>query len=280
MNILFVCTGNTCRSPIAEWYLKSKNIPDLSVKSRGLSAGGEPISKNSYLVLKELGIDGKEHISTPISPNDLLWADRIFYMSPAHFTFLRLYVPESKLAILGNGISDPFGGDLEVYRNCRNQITQAIDRLIAEDFFTETVIVKAKKEHLKAISLLEKECFSTPWSEQSLLNAFLRNTVFFVAVKGEKVIGYVGLDCVLDEGYITNLAVTKSARRKGVGKALMERVVSHGKDEALSFISLEVRPSNQTAIKLYENLGFSKEGVRKNFYTDPKEDGFIYTKRF
>ena len=92
--------------------------------------------------------------------------------------------------------------------------------------------------------------------------------------------GYIGISCIIDEGYITNVAVFPESRKKGVGTALLERVFSLAKDMGLSFVSLEVRESNIPAISLYEKLGFKQEGKRKDFYRDPKEDALILTKRF
>ena len=84
----------------------------------------------------------------------------------------------------------------------------------------------------------------------------------------------------MDEGYITNVAVSQKERRKGIGTALLNRVFSYSKDNNLSFVSLEVRESNREAISLYTALGFKEEGKRKNFYDKPKEDALILTKRF
>ncbi len=280
MNILFVCTGNTCRSPMAERYLESLNLSDIKVESRGLSADGSPVSQNAVRAMAEKGIDIRGDVSAQLTPADLGWADKIIYMSPSHFTVLRLYVNESKLFMLGDGISDPFGGDIEAYHCCRDQIFNSIDRLAEEDFFTEAVLCRAEAKHLKTIALLERECFSTPWSEEALKSALKGNTEFFIYLKGKQVLGYVGISTVLDEGYITNLCVTESARKKGIGTALLNRVFSFAKDKKLSFVSLEVRESNQNAISLYNKFGFLKEGKRKGFYDSPKEDALILTKRF
>lgn len=280
MNILFVCTGNTCRSPMAEGYLDSLKLQNVTVKSRGLAANGEAVSQNAVAVMKERDIDLLGWHSDPLTALDLAWADKILYMSPSHYTVLRLYTPDSKLFMLGGGISDPFGGDVEVYRQCRDEIFSAIDTLASEDFFAETVIKKAETLDIKDIAKLEQECFSTPWSENAIADALAHNTTFFVAKKGEKVLGYVGISCVLDEGYITNIAVTKNERKNGIGTLLLERVFSFAKDNALLFVSLEVRQSNKAAIGLYEKLGFKQEGLRKNFYTTPKEDALIFTKHF
>ncbi len=280
MNILFVCTGNTCRSPMAERYLDSLCLENLKTESRGLSADGSPVSPNAIEVMAERGIDLRGDVSAPLTAKDLIWADRIFYMSPAHFTVLSLYAPKKKLNILGLGISDPYGGALETYRQCRDEIFSAIDRLVSEDFFTETQIMRADEADIEAIEELEKECFSTPWSKTALRDAMHNGTVFFIAKKGKRAIGYMGLSAVLDEGYVTNIAVTENERKKGVGTALLNRIFAFAGDNRLSFVSLEVRVSNQNAISLYNSLGFKEEGKRPNFYKNPKEDALILTKRF
>lgn len=280
MNILFICTGNTCRSPMAEGYLESKNLPDLKIESRGLSGDGAPVSQNSKNAMAELGIDISFHKSRQLTSFDLGWADKIIYMSPAHKTVLSLYTAENKLFMLGDGIPDPYGGSIEDYRLCRDEIIKAIDALIAENFFSEILITAVKREHLESIAELEKVCFSTPWSIDAVMEHYSAGTKFFVAVMGEKVLGYIGISTVIDEGYITNVAVFPECRGQGIGKALLHRVFALGRDEGLSFISLEVRPSNSSAIGLYEKLGFKTEGRRKNFYTDPTEDALIMTKRF
>ncbi len=280
MNILFVCTGNTCRSPMAESYLKSKNLPDVYVESRGISAPESPVSKNSVTVMAEIGIDIADYKSEQLQLSDISLADKIICMSPSHLTVLSLYANKEKLYLLGDGISDPYGGDTEVYRKCRDEIIKAIDALISEGFFTEVLIAEMKEEHIKAIAGLEKICFSEPWSEKSISESFLNGTKFFVALNGKNVLGYIGISCVLDEGYITNIAVFPQFRKKGVGERLLERVCSYAKDTGLSFVSLEVRMSNTPAISLYEKSGFKTEGKRRGFYRNPNEDAIIMTKRF
>lgn len=280
MNILFICTGNTCRSPMAEGYLDSLKLPNVNTESRGLASQGGPISEKAIKVMLEKGIDLSDNISAPLVLTDLLWADKIIYMSESHLAFLRLYVPEDKLLMLGGGILDPFGGDCDVYRKCRDEIFSAIDKLVKKGFFDETVVMKADKTKASHIAELEKECFSLPWSKKTITEAMENGTTFFTAQKGEKTVGYIGVSIILDEGYITNIAVTKKERKKGIGTALLERVFAEARDNNLSFISLEVRESNKKAISLYEKFGFKKEGKRKNFYDNPKEDALILTKRF
>lgn len=129
----------------------------------------------------------------------------------------------------------------------------------------------------KAIALLEEECFITPWSERAILDSYNNSTLFLLFEEEGEILGYVGLQIVLDEGYITNVAVTKKARKRGVGSALISRLKEVAKEKGLRFISLEVRKSNAAAIALYEKQGFKAVGKRKNFYSHPTEDGLIMT---
>ena len=128
--------------------------------------------------------------------------------------------------------------------------------------------------------LLMKECFSVPWSKTSLKEEINNeNASFLVAVdKNEKVFGYTGFTFVLDEGYITNIAVFPQYRGNGVAKKLLEALVKFAQDKKLKFISLEVRKSNVSAVSLYKKLNFLSVGLRKNFYSYPKEDAIIMTR--
>lgn len=281
MNILFVCTGNTCRSPMAEGYLKSKGIEGVTVLSRGLAADGSPVSLNSKTAMDEAGIDIGSHISKQITADDINKADKIICLSPSHkAVLLSAGVPENKLYILGDGISDPFGGSIETYRRCRDEIFAAIDILIKDGFFGDISVIPIEQRHIKEIARLEEICFSEPWSEEGILEAYRLGTKFFAAEADKKLIGYIGIKAVIDEGYITNIAVFPEFRRRGVAKALLNKVFEFAKEKGLSFVSLEVRPSNTEAVSLYEKTGFREEGRRKNFYRLPLEDALIMTKRF
>ena len=139
-------------------------------------------------------------------------------------------------------------------------------------------IEKMTSAHIEEIANLEKECFSSPWSEDGL-KAELNNNFarFFVAFSGERVAGYIGSHNVLGEVYITNVAVFSEFRRNGIGKVLVEFLVNEMKKENADFVTLEVRKSNQNAISLYEKCGFEKVGERKKFYEKPIEDAILMT---
>ena len=96
----------------------------------------------------------------------------------------------------------------------------------------------------------------------------------------EKVIGYAGLLVAADEGYITNVAVDPSRRRQGVAAQLLRVFDDFARANHLAFLTLEVRPSNQAAIALYQGFGFIEAGRRRNYYDLPKEDALILTKYY
>lgn len=128
---------------------------------------------------------------------------------------------------------------------------------------------------------IEKKCFVHPWSEQSIESEMSKeNSVFLMAFEGENPMGYVGLDVVFDEGYMGNLAVLSQYRRNGVGRALMNELISECSKLDLAFVTLEVRVSNTPAVNLYKSMGFDEVGRRKNYYKEPLEDALLLTKFF
>lgn len=150
-----------------------------------------------------------------------------------------------------------------------------------DDRSPQIAIVEMDGAHIERLAELEQLCFGEPWSVEGLLEELSNPTaVFRVALVDEEVAGYVGMHHVVDEGYITNIAVFPQYRRMGVGKNLMKALIRYAKDNEMSMITLEVRPSNNAARELYEGLGFSEEGLRKRFYRDPPEDGLIMTRFF
>lgn len=143
------------------------------------------------------------------------------------------------------------------------------------------IFEKMSEQHIATVAELEKECFSTPWSEvalsEELSNQFAR---FFVAIVNGEIAGYIGAHNVLGEVYITNVAVFTSQRKKGIGEMLISELIKVVKNENAEFITLEVRESNASAIRLYEKCGFERVGERKNFYEKPCENAVLMTKYF
>ena len=136
-------------------------------------------------------------------------------------------------------------------------------------------------EDAPILAMIEKECFSEPWSESSI-RALINDekAVSVTAVYGDtnEIAGFGSYYFVLDEGYINNIAVRSPFRRKGVGAQIVEALKDKGKELGLSLISLEVRRSNAAAQGLYEKYGFEVLGERKSYYSDNREDALIMTK--
>ena len=137
-------------------------------------------------------------------------------------------------------------------------------------------VVPMAERHLAALAEIEKACFHAPWSE-NMLREELGKGIFLVAERDGQAVGYAGCQTVLDEGYITNVAVSPGARRQGVGRALIAALAAQARAQGLAFVTLEVRASNAPALALYEGAGFVRAGVRKNFYTAPAEDAVLMT---
>lgn len=137
------------------------------------------------------------------------------------------------------------------------------------------------EEHIPQIAALERACFSHPWSEDALRAELWNDSAVVIAAEGEDgtVLGYAGLQTVLDEGYINNVAVDPRFRRQGVAGQLVEAFLRFGAAR-LAFLTLEVRASNAPAIALYEKYGFTQVGRRRDYYDDPREDALLMTLRF
>ena len=135
--------------------------------------------------------------------------------------------------------------------------------------------------HVAQIAALEKICFSDPWSERSIASELDNKLAFWlVATEGETVAGYIGSQTVMEETDMMNVAVHPDFRRKGIAEALVNTLVNNLKKMGSRCLTLEVRASNVPAIALYEKLGFSEIGRRKNYYRNPREDALILRKEW
>ena len=143
-------------------------------------------------------------------------------------------------------------------------------------------IVPMTADHLDEVAELERLCFSDPWS-RNMLAEELDNALsaFLVALdSGDRVVGYAGVQVILDEGYIANVAVRPECRRQGVAGKLLQVFLDFAQGNRLAFLTLEVRASNYDAIALYGSRGFPSVGRRKNYYEHPREDAIIMTREF
>ena len=143
------------------------------------------------------------------------------------------------------------------------------------------MILPMTSDHVSQVALLEKLCFSDPWSENSVAGELTNQLAhWLVAVDGDRVAGYVGSQTVMDETDMMNIAVHPDYRRQGIAEALVQTLVSDLKTRGSRCLTLEVRASNEPAQRLYEKLGFSQIGKRPNYYRNPKEDAYILRKEW
>lgn len=142
----------------------------------------------------------------------------------------------------------------------------------------EITITDASEALLPQIQRIEQQSFSVPWTEQMLRMQLAPDShVFLTAQTADGVIGYVGMMYVLDEGYISNIAVRPDYRRRGVADVLLNALEQRARALMLSFLTLEVRAHNAPAIALYEKHGYRVAGRRKNYYEKPTEDALLMT---
>lgn len=141
-------------------------------------------------------------------------------------------------------------------------------------------IIDTTETQLEQIEKIEQQCFSCPWTLDQLRSQLSDDRhVFLAAVDaGGTVLGYVGMMFVLDEGYISNVAVAPDFRRQGVADSLISALMTRAEELALAFVTLEVRAGNEPAKSLYAKHGFVPVGRRKNYYDLPKEDAILMTR--
>ena len=139
-------------------------------------------------------------------------------------------------------------------------------------------LVKLTEAHIPQMVELEKLCFSMPWTAD-MIRSELNNPrcLYLAAGDGDTLVGSIGVQTVLDEGYINNVAVRPEYRRRGIAAALISLLAEQAQAIGLAFMTLEVRESNVPAIALYEKLGFTIVGKRKNYYEKPREDAILMT---
>lgn len=138
-------------------------------------------------------------------------------------------------------------------------------------------IIKLDISYADEIAVIEKACFSVPWSPETIRSE-MSNCIndFYGAVDdGGKLLGYIGYQNVCDEMNVFNVAVLPEARRNGIGNGLVGRMTEDARSRGTGVINLEVRATNLSAIGLYERNGFVFCGIRKDYYTDPRENAIL-----
>lgn len=123
---------------------------------------------------------------------------------------------------------------------------------------------------------VERESFPTPWSREDFWReANSKFACYIVACEDDAVVGFAGCWISFEEAQVTNIALLRAHRERGLGRRLMEEMMRAAVRRGAERMTLEVRPSNAAALHLYERLGFSAVGVRKKYYQDNDEDAIL-----
>lgn len=140
--------------------------------------------------------------------------------------------------------------------------------------------VKVRRAHMgdiDGVHTVEVETFSTPWSRAAFEAEMTDNELaYYLVLELEgKAIGYAGMWLIVDEAHVTNVAISAACRGQGLGELLMKSLIDHARERGARSMTLEVRITNAIAQSLYTKLGFVKKGIRRQYYSDNKEDALI-----
>ncbi len=159
------------------------------------------------------------------------------------------------------------------------------------------IIREMQFDDISPVAELERACSLTPWDENGLLTYLMREDALFLVASDEfpegfdpeaadedeffwpEIYGYVGLLMVPYEADVLNVTVSEKARNKGIGTRLLREIFARAKTYGVTDIHLEVRESNAAAIHVYEKIGFTRDGIRRNYYTGPVENAVTMTLR-
>ena len=141
------------------------------------------------------------------------------------------------------------------------------------------VFRKMTEADVDAVAELEKEIFSDAWTSKSIYETFCQQQAFIaVAEENGEIAGYCIVYYVMDEGEIARIAVNPQKQRRGFGRHLLDYSSFLCREKGVARLLLDVRESNETAKRFYENYGFTEDGVRRNFYQMPTENAVLMSK--
>lgn len=134
--------------------------------------------------------------------------------------------------------------------------------------------------HVAAAAALAQECFTEAWSEEGFRSDVDNSyAIPLAALRGEELVGFLCGFLIYGEGTIRLLAVKPQYRCSGIASAMLQALLEEGQKQRAEYFTLEVRESNRDAIRFYEGHGFEPAGRRRDFYTQPREDALLYTRR-
>ena len=255
---------------------KKKNLYFFA-DSAGLCAYGTPISDNSKEALRLIGID-TDYTSKCVDEDIINSSYVVFGLTNLHTDALKQAFPRyaDKIFSFPVQISDPYSLSLDCYIDCRNQISDGMNKVI-EILESIPTIEFATLDNACSISQIEAQNFSAPWSKDAI-EQFLSldcNKILCAKING-RIVSYISFTHVADEIQICNVATNSEYKNNGFASKLISKLLEFAKNNAVNSIYLEVRQSNNIAISLYKKFNFEQVGTRKNFYTNPTEDAYVF----
>ena len=281
---------------MAEAYTNFKystnNAIKITAKSAGLYALGDPINPNSANALSEYGIlssdphNYKRHISHTVNTEDMEWADKVICMTGEIALRLIIAAPmyKRKITAYKGSVGDPYGGSEEEYIACLDEIVYQTDRILHEiikDAICKDIVYKVKdftEEEIELISECERHHFSDACSSQSLKKMLNSDFHSVTAFDNDEVCGFGYIYVAPGEAELLRIAVYEKYRGFGIAASILSQLHETARSMGCDSIFLEVRRSNERAIRLYESSGYEKIGIRKDFYKNPREDAVLYKK--
>ena len=152
----------------------------------------------------------------------------------------------------------------------------------------QLTIEPMREADVPAVQIIERDIFSTPWPRNAYYRELAsRNSAHYIVLrKDEEIVGYAGMWRMYDEAHVTTIGVRHDVQHSGYGRVLFAALVQAAYDMGAKWVTLEVRTSNENAMRMYEAFGFKVIGRRKGYYTDNGEDAIvmwsdsIYSPRF
>ena len=144
---------------------------------------------------------------------------------------------------------------------------------------SDVIIRRMTADDVSGVWEIENATFPTPWSMRDFEHEMRENPCarYLVAVRDDRIVGFAGIHIILDEGHITNIAVTQEKRGNGIGRELTAALLQYAANLGVQYVTLEVRENNVPAISLYRKLGFIKVGVRKKYYENQTDAHIMVT---
>ena len=279
--VLFVCEGNTCRSPMAAALFNRFENPGFLALSAGIDADyGDAMCAGALEALTFAATlpnpqnPFTAHQSKPCRQEDLAKAERVVCMTPRIRDVLTAAFPDcaDKLSVMEQ-IPDPAGGDAAHYLSCLGHMRRQVDGLYRSLCAERDGIFPMTEADLPWVLQLEGICFSPPWSKDSFLASMRSPTTHpLILQSGDRAVGYAVYTSIYETAELYNIAVTPDARSQGHGGTLLREVIRRCTQTGADTLFLEVRRSNESARALYEKHRFTYDSVLKNYYKNPTED--------